>query len=1045
MYYSAIGVLAALVLLIVNWDILLSRELYDKPAWNVYRKFLFAVLMYYVSDILWGILENQKLSKALFVDTTLYFIAMASGISFWAEYNVAYLNEKSLFGRFLIYIGRGIAGVITCLTVINIFRPVLFTVDSRSVYTPLLPRYILLVCQIVFLLIIAGFALISMIRRGYNTEEGVRFRISASFGIFMAVFLLIQVWFPYLPLYSIAYMLGTCLLHAFVVNDEKEERRRELAEAEKLSELRDRFVSLIDNMPGMSFMKDASTGKYLACNRTFAEYAHKDTTDEVVGLTDAQIFDEVTAAHFVEDDRIAVSMSKPYVFYEDVLDAAGKPMQLQTTKLKFKDTAGRICIVGMCQDITDLVSIRREHALTKEAYESAVSSGLMYNHIAQTLARDFTLMFYVNTDSEEFTEYRREKNGTALSEVRQGWHFFSDCKAELSESVFDEDKEAFLTAMNRKNLMKALSVRDTFVLNYRGITEEGTVYYSMKISRMENDDQYIIVGFTNVDSEMHETMAKNEALIAALDSAEATIRSTSASLAGMSHEIRTPINAIIGLENLALKNKELDPDTRKYFEKIGTSAHHLLGIVNNILVMSNIESGRNRINENRFSLRVMLEQINGNMRSECEKRGLRYEFFLAQKLEDTYIGDDNKLRLVLWNILSNAEKFTEAPGSVTMMVKIAEANDDMVNLCFSIKDTGIGMDKDFLSKMFDAFSMQSEYSTSRFGRSGLGMAITKRLVEMMKGTISVTSKKGVGTEFIVTLPLMVDDSSESIGSGVLDLEAVNILVVDDNRIEAEHARMMLSEAGIKSDICTGGEEALRMMEERSQNGHPYNIVLTDWNMPGMDGAETAAAILSRYGRNCIVAAMTAYSFDDIREEANKVGVFSCLEKPLFASSLHDDLTRIARQSDLNIFKEKERARLEGRRILLAEDVDINAEILTDILEMENIKVDHAANGKAAVELFEKSTADIYSAIVMDVRMPLMDGLEAARVIRAMDREDAKRIPIIALTANAFDEDVQLSMQAGMNEHLTKPVEAEHLIRVLGELIFDSERSLGKNV
>ena len=165
MYYSAIGVLAALVLLIVNWDILLSRELYDKPAWNVYRKFLFAVLMYYVSDILWGILENQKLSKALFVDTTLYFIAMASGISFWAEYNVAYLNEKSLFGRFLIYIGKGIAGVITCLTVINIFSPVLFTVDSRSVYTPLLPRYILLVCQIVFLLIIAGFALISMIRR----------------------------------------------------------------------------------------------------------------------------------------------------------------------------------------------------------------------------------------------------------------------------------------------------------------------------------------------------------------------------------------------------------------------------------------------------------------------------------------------------------------------------------------------------------------------------------------------------------------------------------------------------------------------------------------------------------------------------------------------------------------------------------------------------------------------------------------------------------------------------------------------------------------
>ncbi|SEL24953.1 response regulator [Ruminococcus albus] len=1045
MYYSAIGVLAALVLLIVNWDILWSGELYDKPAWNVYRKFLFAVLIYYVTDILWGIMENQKLSKALFVDTTLYFIAMAAGISFWAEYNVAFLNEKSLFGRFLKYMGKGIAGVITLLTVTNIFKPVLFTVDSSSVYKPLLPRNIMLVCQIVFLLIIAGFALVSMIRGGYSYEEGTRFRISASFGIFMAVFLLIQVWFPYLPLYSIAYMLGTCLLHAFVVNDEKEDRKRELAEAEKISELRDRFVSLLDNMPGMTFMKDASTGKYLACNRTFVEYARKDSTDEVVGLTDAQMFDAETAAHFVEDDRIALSMSKPYVFYEDVFDAAGKPKQLQTTKIRFKDSTGRTCLVGMCQDVTDLVSIRREHAMTKEAYENAVNSGRLYNHIAQTLARAHTLMFCVNTDSEEFIEYRGGENGSTLSEVRRGWHFFSDCKMELSESVFDDDKEAFLTAMNRKNLMKALSRRDTFVMNYRKMVDGKAVYFSMKISRMENDEQYIIVGFTDVDSEMRETMAKNEALTTALDLAEAANRSKTAFLAGMSNEIRTPINAIIGLENLALKNNDLDTETRKYLEKIGTSAHHLLAVINNILVMSNIESGRNSINDSRFSMKAMLEHINGHMSAECRKKGIKYECILPDDLEKTYIGDDKKLRQVLWNLLSNAVKFTEAPGSVTMTVKTTAMHEDSVSMNFIVNDTGIGMDKEFLSKLFDAFSLQKEQGIVRFGGSGLGMSITKRLVEMMDGTISVSSEKGVGTEFSVTVTLHRADGIENIPNGELDLQALYLLVVDDNRIEAEHARMMLSEAGIKADICSCGEEALRMLEEQAQKGQPYNMVLTDWNMPGMDGAETSTEILSRYGRECIVVAMTAYSWDDIREEANKVGVYSCLEKPLFASHLHDDLGRIARQSDLHIFKEKERARLAGRRILLAEDVDINAEILTDMLEMENIKVDHAANGKAAVELFEKSTSGIYSAILMDVRMPLMDGLEAARVIRAMDREDAKRIPIIALTANAFDEDVQLSMQAGMNEHLTKPVEAEHLIRVLGELIFDSERSLGKNV
>ena len=215
----------------------------------------------------------------------------------------------------------------------------------------------------------------------------------------------------------------------------------------------------------------------------------------------------------------------------------------------------------------------------------------------------------------------------------------------------------------------------------------------------------------------------------------------------------------------------------------------------------------------------------------------------------------------------------------------------------------------------------------------------------------------------------------------------------------------------------------------------------DWNMPGMNGIETSIEILRQYEKECIVVAMTAYSWNDIREEAHQAGVEDFIEKPLFAANILENLGRIARRSNMAIFKEKNRARLPGRRILLAEDFEINAEIMMDILEMENIKADHAENGKAAVEMFEKSTDGIYSAILMDVRMPIMDGLEAAKTIRALDRADAKRIPIIALTANSFDEDVQLSLQAGMNAHLNKPVEADHLIRILGELIYEAEESI----
>lgn len=562
MYYSAIGLLAALVLIIVNWDILHEKRAYDKPAWNVYRKFLFAVTAYYITDILWGLLEYKKLKAALFADTTVYFMAMAAGLTFWAEYTVAYLNEKSPFGHWLVYAGRIMAGLISAITVVNIFKPVLFEIDEACVYKALPLRYAVLVCQILFLIVISLFALTTMIRSGAKHESSVRYRIPASFGLIMAVCLFVQLWFPYLPLYSIAYMLGTCLLHSFVANDEKEEHRKKLEESEKLSEMKDRFVSLLDNMPGMTFTKDAATGKYLACNKAFAEYADKDTPEDVTGLTDAQIFDPQTAAHFVEDDKTALSLSKPYIFYEDVPDAAGRPRQLQTTKIKYRDITGRLCVLGFCIDITELRSIQHEQAMTSEAYESAVQTGLMYTHIAQTLARDYTEMFYVNTDTEEFTEYRRGEDGGTLSEIRHGWHFFSDCKTELSESVYPDDKDAFLSALNRKKLMNALSKKDTFVMTCRRMIKDRACYVSMKISRMENDEKYIIIGFTDVDAEMREAIAKNEALSEALNSAEKATKSKTAFLLGMSHEIRTPINAIIGLDTLALKNSSLGEDTR---------------------------------------------------------------------------------------------------------------------------------------------------------------------------------------------------------------------------------------------------------------------------------------------------------------------------------------------------------------------------------------------------------------------------------------------------------------------------------------------------
>lgn len=565
MYYSVIGLLAVLVLLIVNQDILLDPKVsYNKPAWKVYRRFLFAVLVYYITDILWGIIDSKKLSTALFIDTTIYFVAMAVGIAFWTQYTVAYLDENNRFGYFLIFAGNTFAGVITCLVIINIFFPVLFVIDKNCVYHDLTVRDISLVCQILLLITISVYCIYSMIRSPKAQEKRSRFRILASFGIIMAVCLLIQLLYPLLPIYSIAYMLGTCMLHSFVASEEKEENRRGREETKKITELKNRFISILDNMPGMTFTKDAKTGVYLACNQAFAEYAHKKNPDGVIGFTDADLFDAETAALFVKDDKIALSLSKPYAYFEDVSDAAGNQKQIQTTKIKYRDTEGRLCVLGMAQDVTDMIRIQHEQAMTQEAYEKAVSSGLVYTNIAQTLARDYIDLYYINADTEEFIQYRKGDEDETISEVRRGWHFFSDCKIELSEKVFVDDRDAFLAAMNRKTLMNALEQKDTFVMTYRMIGNDGPFYVSMKISRML-DKKYIILGIEYADSEIREILANRE---------------KEAFLSDRGKEFISSINNIIELNKKALSNENLDDETRENLEKLEENSQNLVDIVN---------------------------------------------------------------------------------------------------------------------------------------------------------------------------------------------------------------------------------------------------------------------------------------------------------------------------------------------------------------------------------------------------------------------------------------------------------------------------------
>ena len=533
---------------------------------------------------------------------------------------------------------------------------------------------------------------------------------------------------------------------------------------------------------------------------------------------------------------------------------------------------------------------------------------------------------------------------------------------------------------------------------------------------------------------------QSQALSDALNAAEESNKAKTVFLSNMSHEIRTPMNAIIGLDNIAMHDPETTPKIRGYLEKINDSAEHLLGLINDILDMSRIESGRMILKNEEFSFSRLIESINTMISAQCEEKGLNYDCRIEGEVDDYYIGDRVKLRQVLINILGNAVKFTPEGGSVEMIVRRLGQFGRETAMEFRIRDTGIGISESFLEHIFEPFSQEENGTTGKYGSSGLGLAITKNIVTMMNGDIQVESQRGKGSVFTVSVTLkdsLRRDGEEAMKE--INPEEMSVLVIDDELIACQHAQLVLEKAGISAETAQSGRQALEMVKLRHARREPYNLILVDWQMPEMDGVETSRAIRKAVGEESAIIILTAYRWDDVVEDALKAGVDSFIAKPLFANALLEEFRSAVRTREEQKNKTMHKADLRGKRILLAEDVEINVEIMLMILEGREMIPEVAENGRIAVEKFAASSEGYYDAVLMDMRMPEMDGLEATRRIRAMDRSDSKTIPIIALTANAFDEDVQKSLQAGLNAHLSKPVQPDSLFETLESLIQEDRK------
>lgn len=505
-------------------------------------------------------------------------------------------------------------------------------------------------------------------------------------------------------------------------------------------------------------------------------------------------------------------------------------------------------------------------------------------------------------------------------------------------------------------------------------------------------------------------------------------------LSRMSHEIRTPMNAIIGMSAVAFNYLDDKKRTADCLSKITFSSKHLLMLLNDVLDMSKIENGKLNIRQELFDLKNLVTSLADINYGLATAKGLAFEIVISGFKDELLLGDSMRVNQILLNLLSNAIKFTPKGGSVRLEIRMLRSASDKIWLRFIVKDSGIGMKKEFLEHLYEPFEQADNGIARKYGGTGLGMAITKNLVAIMDGTIEVESQEGAGTTFMVDLPFGVSKVDKKTAA---EMEEMRVLVVDDDNDTCEHATVLLKGMGVNVDWALNGFEAIEKVRSACEDdGRCYDVCFIDWCMPELDGIETARRMRRYVGPDVLIIIISAYDWSGIEEQAKAAGVNAFIAKPFFASNLYNTLLTVSRKPELGFSAvgNKETYDFGGKKVLLVEDNELNMEIASELLKFVNLQVEHAENGKVAVDIFRNSKEKEYALIFMDIQMPLMNGYDAARCIRSSEHPAAGTIPIIAMTANAFNDDVQAAFDAGMNGHLAKPIDVEVLYKTIARYI-----------
>ncbi len=678
---------------------------------------------------------------------------------------------------------------------------------------------------------------------------------------------------------------------------------------------------------------------------------------------------------------------------------------------------------------------RRRQRATEEAIQKREKYQLQ---ILAALSQDYSVIYYVDLDQNQSTAVRQKKGlrdtpDAGLPPVRR---YSEAMQSFLSTYVQPDTKEPLLELCDPQAVICRFRKEKGFIVRYRilpnHLNQEFFEMHFVDVSESEQEHA-MVLGIRCVDEAVHEEQTQKQLLQDALETANRASAAKSDFMSQMSHDIRTPMNAIIGMTAIAAAHAENPDRVRDALSKISSSSRHLLGLINEILDMSKVESGTLSLSAEEFSLSDLLNSMLLMIQPQIQAHKHRLQIHIQDIQHENVIGDSLRIQQVFLNLMGNAVKYTPDGGEISFTVR-EQAVPTSSTGCyeFTVEDNGIGMSEEYLTHIFEPFSRAEDLRTSKIQGTGLGMAITQNIVHMMNGSITVESQLGKGSKFTVTIYLRLQDAQDIDTSELADL---SVLVADDDDCACSSLCTMLDEIGMRSEGCSSGQDAVAAVQRALNTALPFYAAILDWKMPGMDGLDTARAIKRLVGDTLPIIILSAYDWSDIEPEARAAGVDAFLSKPVFKSGLIRTFKSLRNEAPEDSGQTSPLEPLlqndfSGRRVLLVEDNDLNREIAREILEMAGLTVEEAENGQIAVDMFSASKAGYYSLILMDIQMPVMNGYDAASAIRALNRPDALRVPIFAMTANAFVEDIQAAKAAGMNEHLAKPIDFETLGSVL---------------